>query len=134
MTILKDIWKFITGAIAKVKAALSQGSQIANQIKQVLDSPILDTAVKLTTTTLDDQALKAVRDGLATFIITMGWAEKFIKDFENDPDAKAAVLTVINAKASVLVADAEGIKLTIQQALASAPVVYRPEIMRYDTH
>jgi hypothetical protein len=130
MSILKDIWKFITGAAVKVKAALLQGNQIANQLKQVLNSPILDAAVKLTTTTLDDQALKAVREGLATFIITMGWADKFIKDFEKDPDAKAAVLTVINAKASVLVADAEGAILSIQQALASAPVIYDPAIIK----
>jgi spore coat polysaccharide biosynthesis protein SpsF (cytidylyltransferase family) len=129
MSILKNIWKFIKGNVAKIKAALSQASSIANQIKALTDSPILDSVVKLTETNLDNKALELVRNKLASFIVVMGWAEKVINDFEADPDAKASTLTVISAKTAVLIADANGAKLSIQQALASTPIIYNPKIL-----
>lgn len=130
MSILKNIFDFITGAAKKVAAALSNGQKVANEIKAIVDSPILTAVVKLTSTNLDDAALQYLRSGLSAFIILMGWGQKAIKDFDSDPDAKAAVLTVLNAKASTIIADYNGAELSIQQALATAPVLYDPEIVK----
>ena len=130
MSIFKDIWKFITGAAKKVSQALSSGQKVANEIKKVADSPILTAIVNMTATNIDNVGLEYLRKGLAAFTILMGWGEKAIKDFESDPDAKAAVLTVLNAKASVIVADYNNTKLSIQQALVSAPVLYDPKIIK----
>jgi len=130
MNILKDILNWISGAAKKVAAALSKGSSVANEIKAVADSPILDAVVNITATNIDNEGLIYLRKGLTAFIILMGWGQKAINDFEDDSDAKAVVLTALNAKASVLVADRNGAKLTIQQALASAPVVYNPDIVK----
>lgn len=130
MSIFKSIWKWISGAAKKVASALSSGQKVANEIKAVADSPILTAIVTMTPTKIDDVGLEYLRKGLAAFTILMGWGEKAIKDFESDPDAKAAVLTVLNAKASVIVADYNKAKLSIQQALASAPVLYDPKIVK----
>lgn len=129
MNILKSIWNWITRAAATVKQALTSGTEVANEVKAVLNSPILDAIVALTPTGLDDAALKLLRSKLATFIALMGWSEKIITDFEADPDAKATVLTAISAKASVIIADIKGAKLSIQEALASTPVVYQPDLV-----
>ncbi len=127
---LKKIWLWITNAASKIKAALASGKDVANQIKAVADSKLLDAIVAATPTHLDDIALAAFRTALAKFITLMGWADIIIKNIEAvDPDAKAAMLTVINAKAAVLIADAKGVKLPIQKALASAPIVYNPELV-----
>lgn len=130
MSILTDILNWISGAAKKVAAALSIGQKIANEIKAVADSPILTAIVNMTATNIDNVGLECLRKGLAAFTILMGWGEKAIKDFESDPDAKAAILTILNAKASTIIADINGAKLSIQQALASAPVMYDPGIIK----
>lgn len=130
LTFIKDILNWLSGAAKKISQALSKGEAVANEIKAVADSPILDAIVNLTATNIDNQGLEYLRKGLTAFIIAMGWAKKAVNDFDGDVDGKAIVLTVLNAKASVLVADWNGAKLSIQQALASAPVVYNPDIVK----
>lgn len=130
LTFIEKILSFVSKAFRDIKNALSKGEAIANEIKAVADSPILDVVVKLTPTNIDDKGLEYLRKGLTAFIIAMGWAKKAVNDFDGDQDARAVVLTALNAKASVLVADINGAKLSIQQALASAPVVYNPDIVK----
>ncbi len=126
----KKIWAWLTKAAAKIKVALGEGMLVANQIKQVADSKLLDAVVAATPTPLDDTALLAFRIALAKFITLMGWAEVVLDSLETaDADAKAVVLTAINAKAAVLVAKAQGADLSIQEALASAPVIYDPRLL-----
>lgn len=127
--ILKDILDWITGASAKVKTVLGISKDYANEIKGVLNSPLLTAIVKATPTDLDDKALEVLRSGLAAFIVIMGWADRFLSEFDKDPDARAAVLTVINAKSAVLIGEIKGADITMQQALASAPVVYEPNLV-----
>jgi hypothetical protein len=130
MSIFKKIFNWISGAAKKVAEALSNGKAVANEIKAVADSPILSAVVNMTATNIDNVGLQYLRTGLSTFIILMGWGEKAIADFKEDPDAKAIVLTALNAKAAKLTADYNGAKLTIQQAIASAPVLYDPKIIK----
>ena len=127
LTFIKDILKWLSGAAKTIANALSKGEAVANEIKAVADSTILDAIVNLTATNIDNEGLIYLRKGLTAFILAMGWGKKAIADFEGDE--KAVVLTALNAKASVIVADWNGAKLSIQQALASAPVKYDPNIV-----
>lgn len=128
MNILKAIAAFFTGAIRKVKEALTFGSQIANRIKQITDSPLLDVVVNLTTTPLDNAALLYVRQMLPAWIEKMGWAEKKLSDF--DETTLPHVLNSIAAEVAVLSAEHNNADLTRQQAIASEQVVYNPNIVQ----
>lgn len=129
MSILKDIWNFFTGQSAKVKAAIEVGIDYSNKAKSIINSPLVRAAVAATPTQLDNAGLDFVNAGLTAFIGVLGWAERAINDFEADPDAKAAALTVIAAKATKLAADYNGAKVTIQQAIATVPVAYDKSII-----
>ncbi len=130
MSIIKDIFNWISGAAKAVANALTKGNAIANEIKAVADSPILDVVVNLTATNIDNQGLEYVRKGLTVFIMAMGWGQKTINNFNTDKDGKAIAMIALNAKASVLVAEWTGAKLSIEQAMASAPLVYNPDIVK----
>jgi len=130
MSIINKIISWILRSTVTVKSALSQGREVANQVKRITDSPLLDAIVKATATPLDDAGLVAFRKALSSFIVLMGWADLVLQAIDDvDPDAKAVVLTAINAKAAVLVAEAKGATLTIQEALASAPVIYDQNLL-----
>lgn len=128
MSIIKDIFKWISGAARKVKEALTTGKSIANQIKAVADSPLLDAIVNLTTTGADNLALLAIRNGLTTWIAKMNWADKKISDF--DETTLPHVLNSINAEAAKLKAEFINADLSRQQAIASAQVEYNPDIVK----
>lgn len=125
--ILKSIGSFFSGAARKVKEALSFGVVIANRVKQVADSPLLDVVVKLTPTPLDDAALVSVRTALGVWITKMGWAEKKVSDF--DETTLPHVLNSIAAEAAVLTAEYNNADLSRQQAIASEQIVYSPKIV-----
>ena len=122
------IWNWISGAVKKVKEVLSKGNKVANIIKDIVDSPLLDIAVNLTATPLDNGALLYLREKLPIWMAKMNWAEKKISDF--DETTLPHVMNAINAEASKLIADFEKVELTRQQAIASAQVVYSPEIVK----
>lgn len=125
--ILKSIGSFFSGAARKVKEALTFGKDIANRVKQVIDSPLLDVVVKLTPTPLDNNALAAVRTALAVWIEKIGWADKKVSDF--DETTLPHVLNAISAEAAKLTAEYNNADLSRQQAIASAQVVYDPKIV-----
>ncbi len=124
---LKAIWQFITGAVRKLKEALTTGKNVANQIKAVADSPLLDVIVNLTVTGADNLALLYVRNALKLWIDRIGWADKKLSDF--DDTTLPHVMNAISAEASKLTAEFINADLTRQQAIASAQVVYNPDIV-----
>lgn len=128
MNILKQIAAFFTGAARKIKEALTFGKDIANRVKQVVDSPLLDVVVNLTTTPLDNAALIYVRQALPSWIEKMGWAEKKLSDF--DETTLPHVLNSIAAEVAVLTAEHNEVDLSRQQAIASEQVVYDPKIVQ----
>lgn len=128
MNILKKIAAFFTGAARKIKEALTTGKDIANRVKQVVDSPLLDVVVSLTPTPLDNAALLYVRQLLPSWIEKMGWAEKKISDF--DETTLPHVLNSIAAEVAVLTAQHNNADLSRQQAIASEQVVYNPKIVQ----
>lgn len=125
--ILKSIGNFFSGAARKIKEALNFGKDVANRVKQVVDSPLLDVVVNLTATPLDNSALTYLRNNLPAWINKMGWAEKKVSDF--DETTLPHVLNAISAEAAKLTADYNNADLTRQQAIASAQVVYDPKIL-----
>jgi hypothetical protein len=122
MNWIKKAIAWLTGAAKKVQEALSKGSAIANAIKMYADSPLLDVAVKLTKTDLDDKALTYVRTGLASLIEAMGWADKKLNELPEN--ARTYVLSTLAAEASVLVAQAKKVDLSRQQAITAGQLVY----------
>jgi len=127
MSIFKKIADWITGAARKVKEALNFGKDIANRVKQVVDSPLIDVVVNLTPTPLDNAALIFLRQQLPIWIAKMGWAEKKVSDF--DETTLPHVLNAISAEAAKLTAEYNNADLSRQQAIAAAQVVYSPKIV-----
>lgn len=126
--IIKSILNWITGAAKKVKEALTFGKEFANEVKQVVDSPILDVITTLIPGTLDDKALAFVRMGISSLVSNLGWADKKVSDFTYK--SLPHVLNTISAEAATLKAEYDKIQLSRQQAIASAQVVYSPEILK----
>jgi|GEM_PF-4561999 len=122
MSFITKAWAWLTGAAKKVKAALNIGRDVANDIKKVVDSPLLDVAVNLTKSDLDNKALAWIRAGLGVLIENIGWADKKLSDFTDE--SKPYVLATIAAEASVLIAQAANIDLTRQQAITAGQLVY----------
>lgn len=125
--LFKKLINFITGAARKIKEALNFGKDIANRVKQVVDSPLLDVVVNLTPTPLDNAALTYLRNTLPTWIEKMGWAEKKVSDF--DETTLPHVLNAISAEAAKLTAEKTNAYLTRQQAIAAAQIIYDPKIV-----
>lgn len=125
--ILKAIGDFFSGAARKIKEALTFGKDIANKVKQVVDSPLLDVIVNLTPTQADNALLVYVRSGLGLWIQKMNWVDKKVSDF--DETTLPHVLNAISAEAAKLTAEYNNADLTRQQAIASAQVVYDPKIV-----
>ena len=125
--ILKAIANFFTGAARKVKEALTFGKDIANRVKQVVDSPLLDVVVNLTATPLDNAALVFVRGQLELWIDRIGWSDKKVSDF--DETTLPHVLNAISAESAKLTAEYNNADLSRAQAIASAQVVYDPKIV-----
>jgi hypothetical protein len=130
ITFIEKILTFVSKTFRTIKNALSKGQAITAQIKAVADSPILKAIVSATSNKVDDAVLLAIQTGLTEFAIIMGWADKLIKDFDGDKDARTTVLTALAAKAAVIEAEHYGHKLTMQQALAATPVAYNPDIVK----
>ena len=128
--IITDIINFFSKALKVIKSALKNGQEVTNKIKAVADSKVVSAIVAATPNPYDDALLFAIRNGLTIFATAMGWADKLIKDFEGDKDAKTVVYTALAAKAAVIEAEYKGEQLTIQQALAATPVVYNPDIVK----
>lgn len=128
MSILKDIFNWISGTLNKVKEALFTGNAIANNIKKVVDSPLLDVVTNLTATNIDNQALAYIRAGLTSLIQGLGWADKKVSDFKDNE--MPHVMNTINAEASKLAADFKGVELSRQQAIASAQIIYDENIIK----
>lgn len=129
LTFIKDILNFLSKTFRTIKNALSDGQAIVNKIKAVANSTVVKCIVAATSNKVDDAALLALQTALTEFAIVMGWADKLISDFEGDPDAKVVVMTALAAKASVIKAEQQGYKLTMQQAMAATPVVYDRSIV-----
>ena len=125
--ILQAIGKFLSGAAKSVINALTKGNEIANTVKNTIDSPLLDIVVNITSTNIDNQALTYLRKYLPIWITTMGWAEKKLSDF--DETTLPHVMNAINAEASKLIADFNKADLTRQQAIAIAQVVYDAKVV-----
>jgi hypothetical protein len=128
MSILKDIWNFVTGAAKKVKEALTFGKDFANKAKSELDKPIWDIVVAAIPGKYDDALLIFVRAGLKKLSEDLGWADKTMSDFSNS--ALPHVLNTISAESAYLKAEYEKVKLSRPQAIASAQVIYAPEIVK----
>lgn len=126
--VLTAIWNWISGAVRKVKDILASGNQIANSIKAVTDSKLLDVIVNLTPTNADNEALKYIRAGLELWIAKMGWADKKLSEF--DETTLPHVMNAINAESSKLLSEIKGVNLTRQQAIAAAQVVYDERVVK----
>lgn len=113
---------WVSGASKKVKAWLNAGKEVANEIKQYMDSPLLDVAVGLTSTKVDDAALKVIRVVLSGFIENVGWAE--LKLSTLDKDSKTVVLHSLSAVSSKAISDYQNGNLNIQTALTAAQIIY----------
>lgn len=127
MNIFQKIAAWITGAARKIKEALTFGKDIANRVKQVVDSPLLDVIVNLTPTQADNALLVYVRSGLGLWIQKMNWVDKKISDF--DETTLPHVLNAISAEAAKLTAEYNNADLSRQQAIAAAQVVYDGKIV-----
>jgi hypothetical protein len=127
MNIFKKLIDFITGAARKIKQALTTGKDIANKVKQVVDSPLMDIAVTLIPGTADDAVLLYLRQNLPLWIEKMGWAEKKVSDF--DETTLPHVLNAISAETAKLTAEKTNADLTRQQAIAAAQIIYDPKIV-----
>jgi len=125
--ILQAIGNFLSGAAKSVINALTKGNEIANAVKNTIDSPLLDIVTHITPTGIDDRVLMYLRKYLPIWIATMGWAEKKLSDF--DETTLPHVMNAINAEASKLIADFNSVDLTRQQAIASAQVVYDAKVV-----
>jgi len=128
MSIFTKIGRWFVGLAKKVAEALSIGIGVANTVKSVVDSPLLDIAVNLTPTNIDNEALGFIRAKLPAWIKTMGWAEKKVSDF--DETTLPHVLNAVAAEASKIYADYKKVDLSRQQAIAGAQVVYNPDIIK----
>lgn len=127
MNIFQKIAAWLTGAARKIKEALTFGKDIANRVKQVVDSPLLDVVVNLTPTPLDNAALIFVREHISVWLAKIGWAEKKISDF--DETTLPHVLNAISAEAAKLTAEYNNADLSRQQAIAAAQIVYDGKIV-----
>lgn len=126
--ILQSIGSFLSGVAKKISTALSNGVVIANVVKTAVDSPLLDVAVNLTATEIDNATLKYLRLKLPVWIAGMGWAEKKVSDF--DETTLPHVLNSIGAESAKLQAEFKGLDLSRQQAIASIQVQYNPDIVK----
>lgn len=125
--LFKKLIDFITGAARKIKEALTTGKNIANTVKQAVDSPLFDIAVMLIPGTADDAILHYLRQQLPVWIEKMGWAEKKVSDF--DETTLPHVLNAISAETAKLTAEKTNADLSRQQAIAAAQIVYDPKIV-----
>lgn len=125
--LFKKLIDFITGAARKIKEALTTGKNIANTVKQAVDSPLFDIAVTLIPGTADDAILHYLRQQLPIWIEKMGWAEKKIEDF--DETTLPHVLNAISAETAKLTAEKTNVDLSRQQAIAAAQIIYDPKIV-----
>lgn len=126
MSIFTKIFDWISGATAKLKAILNIGKEAANYVKSIADSPILDLIVQFTPTDLDNKLLPVFRSIVTRAIVTLGWADKTMADFDNNDDAKATVLHVVSAIAQTAAAQVKNYDLNIQTALSTPQIVYDP--------
>ncbi|RFZ90469.1 hypothetical protein D0C36_22050 [Mucilaginibacter conchicola] len=119
---LKKIWRWLTGVTAKIKNSLLFGKDMANTIKSVADSPLLDIIVALTPTGLDDVALASFRKFMNDMVEKLSWADKIIS--EADQQEKTIVLHTLSAIAALWKADNEHSGLSLQTTLSTAQLVY----------
>jgi hypothetical protein len=129
MSILTKIASWFVSRSAKIATAISIGIEWLNKAKVELNSPIVDAVIAATPTQLDNAGILFVRAGLSSFIDVLGWTEKTFADLAKDDDAKSGALTILAAKAAVLTADYKKVKLSIQEAIASVPVAYNPNLV-----
>ena len=123
MSIFTKIISWITGATAKVKSILKIGTDAANFVKSIADSPILDLIVQYTPTDIDNKLLPVFRKLVTDAITALGWADRSISDFDNEA-AKASVLHVISAVSQNAAAQVKHVDFNIQTALSSPQLVY----------
>jgi hypothetical protein len=134
--LFSNIWHWITGATKKIKEALGFGYDVANWLKQLSDTGVLDVIVRATPWKWDDallpgfqiwlaelvRELKVVRYDLTTY---QALEEASARISAMSPDARAIILNGINAAAAKWHAENVGkTKLDMPQALAAAQPVY----------
>lgn len=128
MNPLKQILNWLSGAAKKVLSALAVGNNVANAIKDGIDSPMLTAIATLNIADINPQSLAYIQSKLSVWIAKMGWATKKLSDF--DETTLPHVMNAINAEAAKLHAEFTKADLSRQQAIAGAQVVYDKEIVK----
>jgi hypothetical protein len=135
-SIFTQAWHWITGATKKIKEALGFGYDVANWLKELSDTGVLDVIVKATPWKWDDALLPGFKVFLANLLKELKVTEEehtvstaiYIASQrlkELSPAAKAIILNGINAAAAKWHAENVGkTKLEMSQALAAAQPVY----------
>lgn len=119
---LKKILRWLTGVTSKIKSSLSFGKDIANDIKSIADSNLLDIIVALTPTGLDDIALASFRVFMNNIVEKLNWADKVVTDAELQE--KTIILHTLSAIAAFWKAEHDQTKLSLQTTLSAAQLVY----------
>jgi hypothetical protein len=122
---LKKLWAWITGSASKIKQALTFGKDVANDIKAIADSKLLDVLVSLTPTNIDNVALASWRAFMNALIIKMNWADKIIS--EADDEEKTILLHTLSAASAYWKSQKDGTGLNLQTTLSTAQLVYEQE-------
>ncbi|MBL4676650.1 MAG: hypothetical protein JKY70_10680 [Mucilaginibacter sp.] len=119
---LKKIWRWLSGISDNIKNSLNFGKEVANNIKTVADSSLLDIIVNLTPTQLDDIALASFRNYMNNVVTKLNWSNKMIT--ETGDDEKAIILHTLSAVAAFWKAEHEQIRLSLQTTLSTAQLIY----------
>lgn len=119
---LRKIWRWLTGVTVKIKTSLNFGKDMANSIKNIADSNLLDIIVALTPTGLDDVALGSFRRFMNDLVEKLNWADKKITTA--DQQEKTIILHTLSASAAFWKAKNEQLKVSLQTTLSTAQLVY----------
>ncbi|WP_454801782.1 hypothetical protein [Mucilaginibacter phyllosphaerae] len=119
---LKKIWAWIIGATSKIKQALTFGKDVANAVKAVSDSTLLDILVTLTPNNIDNAALASWRAYINTLIKKMNWADKKLS--EADEEEKMIILHTLAAVSAYWCSQKDGTGLNLQTTLSTSQIVY----------
>ncbi|MFD0792754.1 hypothetical protein ACFQZX_03955 [Mucilaginibacter litoreus] len=119
---LKKLWQWLTGVADKIKNSLSFGKDIANDVKTITDSTLLDIIVKLTPSELDDAALAAFRLFMSNLLTKLNWADKLLDNA--DQDEKTIILHTLSAASAYWQSQQNESGLSLQTTLSTSQLVY----------